>query len=107
MNKTRTTVYLSGQEFRLSSERREEYLQKLSVFVNKRISEVQEVNSTLSTYECALLAMYRLADEYHENKEAYDKLESRIDNLRTGRTRERTPAVEAPVKRPFETTVKK
>jgi cell division protein ZapA len=103
MSKTRTTVYLAGQEFRLSSERSEEHLQKLAVFINKRINDVQAANSTLSTFECALLAMYKLADEYHESKEAYDKLESRIDNLRTGKVREKA---EAPVKRPFETTLK-
>ena len=102
--KTHTTVYLSGIEFRISATESEEYLQKLAVFVNKRIEEMQRQFPSISISDGALLAMFNLANDYHILKDSYDKLESRIGILRENRTRlehERARS-EVPVKRPFD-----
>ena len=100
-DKTHTTIYLSGIEFRLKASESEEYLQKLAVFVNRRIEETQRQFPSISMSDSALLAMFSLANDYHVLKDSYDKLESRIGILRENRTRFERER-EAPVKRPFE-----
>lgn len=103
--KTHTTVYLSGIEFRISATESEEYLQKLAVFVNKRIDETQRQFPSISLSDSTLLAMFNLANDYHILKDSYDELEGRINTLRESRTRlehERARAA-VPVKRPVVT----
>ena len=103
-NKTHTTIYLSGMEFRITVPESEEYMQKLAVFVNKRIDDTHRRYPSLSSGECALFAMFDLANDYHNLTDAYNRLESNISTIRESRTRlehERTRTA-APVKRPFE-----
>lgn len=102
-SKTHTTIYLSGIEFRISATESEEYIQKLAVFVNRRIDDMQKQFPSVSISDSALLALFNLANDYHELKDSYDKLESRIGLLRENRTRmEYDREREAPMKRPFE-----
>ncbi len=99
MDKTRVTVYVGGQSFRLASDENESYIREISEFVNNKIAEVQREYPTLSTANCTLLAALNMSDEYHKLRADYDALESRISQLR-----EMPKSVSTPVKRPFEKT---
>ena len=96
MEKIRTTVRLAGQEFRLSCEESEEYIQQIAKYVNVKISEIQNMYPSLSSANAVLLASMNLADELFQLRTDYDALDSRISQLRE------MPARTAPSKRPFE-----
>ncbi len=100
MEKTHTKVRIAGQDFRLTGDNSEEYIQRLAEFVNNRISEMQQTYPKLSTMDCALLASLNIADELHQLKAEYDAMDTRISALRD-LPHKSVPA--APVKRPFET----
>ena len=101
MSNTRTSVYLSGVEFRLKSDKTDDHMQKMAIFVNRRLLAMEEKCPEYSTSDCALLAMLQLADEYHDLMDSYKRLEGNNLDLRTNRARE--PVVKRePVKRPFE-----
>ena len=102
MEKTRTTVTLAGQQFRLSATESEEYIQNIAAYVNKKIEESQAAYPGLGTSSCVLLAALDLADELQKLKEDYKALDSRIDQLRN-LPKEETVEPKRPAKRPFET----
>ena len=99
MEKRKTSVFLAGQEFKLTGTESEEYLSMLSDYVNSKINEVQRVYPSLSTANCVLLATLNMADELHKLRADYDALDQRITQLRD-MPRETAPM--SPVKRPFE-----
>ena len=98
MEKTRTVVHIAGQEFKLSGYESEEYIQKIAIFLNRRIDEVLKLSPTLSATHATILAALDITDEYHKLKDEYNALDDRIAELRS--LPRATPA--SPVKRPFE-----
>ena len=99
MEKTRTSVVLAGQEFKLTGTESEEYIKQLSDYVNGKINEIQRTYPNLSTGNCVLLASLNMADELHKLRADYDALDQRIAQLRD---MPRVAAPVSPVKRPFE-----
>ena len=91
MEKTRTSVVLAGQEFKLTGTESEEYIKQLSDYVNGKINEIQRTYPNLSTGNCVLLASLNMADELHKLRADYDALDQRIAQLRD------MPRVAAPV----------
>ena len=101
MEKTRMTIALAGQEFRISSENDSEYVKALANQVNRRIREVRDQFPDQSTSRCALLAMLSMADEINKLRTESDEVDRKISELRNMREAGET-SVKAPVKRPFE-----
>ena len=99
MEKTRTSVVLAGQEFKLTGTESEEYIKQLSDYVNGKINEIQRTSPNLSIGNCVLLASLNMADELHKLRADYDALDQRIAQLRD---MPRVAAPVSPVKRPFE-----
>ncbi len=99
MEKTKTSVILAGQEFKLTGTESETYIRQLSDYVNAKIDEIQRLYPNLSTGNCVLLASLNMADELHKLRADYDALDQRINQLRD---MPRTAAPASPVKRPFE-----
>lgn len=100
MEKTRMTISLAGQEFRICSENEPEYMKALADSVNRRIREVHAQFPDQSTSRCALLAMLDMADELKKLRSESDEVDRKISELRNMRGSEQK--VQAPVKRPFE-----
>ena len=96
MDKTRITVEIGGQDFRISGCESEEYIRRLAAVVNRRIADVQSQYPQMSTNKCVLLAMLNLEDEAQKLKADYDALDKKIAQLRD------MPRSSVPVKRPFE-----
>lgn len=99
MEKTRTVVQIAGMTFKLSGTDSEEYIKKIAAYLNKKIDEVQAAYPSLSTINCALLAALNITDELHKLHEAYEAMDSRIDQLRN---MPRSSSASMPVKRPFD-----
>jgi len=99
MDKTRTAVRIAGQEFKLSSNDSEEYVQKIAIYLNREVDEVQRAYPSLSTANCVILAALNLCDEYHKLKNENDKLKAALMQSQAS-----DPSAQemAPVKRPFD-----
>ena len=101
MDRTKVTLNIAGQEFRLAGGESEEYMRSLAADLNGRINEIQQQYPQMSTTRCTLLAMINMADEMHKLRSDYSELDKKIAELRAVRSAE--PARPAmPVKRPFE-----
>lgn len=99
MDKTRVTLNIAGQDFRLAGDETEGYMRSLADSVNARIGEVQRQYPQMSTTRCTLLAMLNMADELQKLHNQYNEVDKKISELREARTGETRTA---PVKRPFE-----
>ncbi|MBQ3200654.1 MAG: cell division protein ZapA [Clostridia bacterium] len=99
MEKTKISVVLAGQEFKLAATESEEYILELAQYVNQNVEEIQQRYPNLSTANCVLLASLNMADELHKLRADYDALDQRIAQLRE---MPRSAVPQSPVKRPFE-----
>ena len=100
MEKTRVTLNIAGQEFRLAAGESEEYMRDIAAQVNARIDEIQKQYPQMSTTRCTLLAMLNMADELQKLHNQYNEVDRKISELREARAGE--VRASTPVKRPFE-----
>ncbi len=96
MEKTKVTIEVGGQIFRLSGTESEEYMRGLAASVSGRIEDVQSRYPNLAANKCVLLAMLNLEDELQRLQAEYKALDEKIAQLRE------MPRTPAPVKHPFE-----
>jgi cell division protein ZapA len=76
--KTRTVVHIAGQEYTLMADLPEDYIHKVAIYVDKKMSEVARRRNDLSTAMIAVMAAVNIADEVMElsgEKEAFVKME--------------------------------
>jgi cell division protein ZapA len=76
--RTKTSVRIAGQEYVLTADLPEEYIHKVAIYVDKKMSEVSRRRSDLSTAMVAVMAAVNIADEVMElrgEKEAFMKME--------------------------------
>ena len=59
---TKMEVKINSMEYTIVSNESEEYVQRVALLVNKKISEVKSQNSHLSTAMLAVMAAMNLAD---------------------------------------------
>ena len=92
MEKNKTVVRIAGKEYTLLADLPEEYIHKVAIYVDKKMTEVARQRSNLSTAMIAVMAAINIADEVMElrgEKEAFMKLE---------RARPQQPAQPQPVR---------
>ncbi len=75
MENTKMEVKINNMEYTIVSDEQEEYVQRVALLVNKKISEVKAGSAGLSTAMLSILASMNLADELL-------KSESSVNNLR-------------------------
>ncbi|MCK4436691.1 cell division protein ZapA [bacterium] len=65
-----TKVKIFGMEYSLRGEEDSEYMQELAKFVDKKMKDVAEHSSLVSTSKVAVLTALRMADELHQLKQS-------------------------------------
>lgn len=76
--KIKTVVRIAGKEYTLLADLPEEYIHKVAIYVDKKMSEVSRQRHNLSTAMVAVMAAINIADEVMElrgEKEAYMKMD--------------------------------
>ena len=76
--KMKTVVRIAGKEYTLLADLPEEYIHKVAIYVDKKMSEVSRQRDNLSTAMVAVMAAINIADEVMElrgEKEAYMKMD--------------------------------
>lgn len=75
---TKMEVKINNMEYTIVSNESEEYVQRVALLVNKKISEVKSQNSHLSTAMLAVMAAMNLADELLKSEDSASKLRTEI-----------------------------
>lgn len=84
--KNKVEVRIAGKDYTLVGSESEEYIQKIALYMDKKINEIMRINSKLSTSMASVLSAINVADDYfkaYENvlslskelKEAKDEIE--------------------------------
>lgn len=71
MMKNKVGVRIAGKEYTLVGIESDEYIQKVALYIDKKMNEIVKINSKLSTSMAAVLAAVNVADDFfktHENE---------------------------------------
>ncbi len=79
-NRNKTEVYIYGSKYTISGAESEEYMHKLSLYVDKKMREFSEVNNALSSGMISVLASINIADDYFKT---LGKLQNITENQNT------------------------
>ena len=82
MSKNRVTVKIGGIEYTVKGPESEEYLHKLGIFVDKKMSEITKNNNMLSTCMAAVLTALNIANDYIKTQEKSDMLEAELKRVK-------------------------
>jgi len=95
--KTKTVVRIAGKEYTLIADLPEEYIHKVAIYVDKKMSEVSRRRSDLSTAMAAVMAAVNIADEVMElrgEKETFMNVEiARQQQLPQPPVQQQQPAI--------------
>lgn len=75
-NKNKVEVRIAGKDYTLVGAESEEYIQKIGLYIDKKMNEIMKTNSKLSTSMAAVLTAINVADDYfktHENESVLKK----------------------------------
>lgn len=75
------TVKINGIEYNLKGDEQEEYLHKVAVYVDKKVKNIIEKNSKLSTASAAILSAVNIVDDMFKEKKKYELLEAKFNNV--------------------------
>lgn len=70
MNDKLTRVEIFGTGYSLKGDENQEYMEELSIYVDKRMREIAERSALVSTAKVAVLTALRIADELYQLKRA-------------------------------------
>lgn len=68
--KNKVEVRISGKDYTLVGAESEEYIQKIALYIDKKMNEVTRMNSKLSTSLAAVLTAVNVADDYFKIRES-------------------------------------
>lgn len=72
MEKNSTKVKIAGAEYTITGYETEEYMQKVGIYVDKKMNEIRQKCFNLDTSMIAVLTAVNIADE---NLKLYDRIE--------------------------------
>jgi cell division protein ZapA len=75
-DKNRVDVLIAGKTFSITGYESDEYIQRVGLYVDRKMNDVLKSNNTLSTSIAALLTALNVADDYfkaHENELTFKK----------------------------------
>lgn len=78
MEKNRVKVLINGTEYTLVSSEEPEYVQRVAVLADRKLTEIYESSPRLSTALASMLAAINLADDYIKLDDAADNLRKQI-----------------------------
>lgn len=79
--KNKVTVRIAGSEYVITGTESPEYIQKIALFVDRKLMEITKKNHLLSTSMASVLASINMADEVFRLREALRNNESELAEL--------------------------
>jgi cell division protein ZapA len=80
--KNKVTVRIAGNEYVITGTESPEYIQKVALFVDRKVLEITRRNHLLSTSMASILASINMADEMFRLKETLRNSENELAGLK-------------------------
>ncbi|HEY9062871.1 MAG TPA: cell division protein ZapA [Pseudobacteroides sp.] len=78
--KNKVNIRVAGKDYTLVGVESEEYLQKIGLYIDKKMNEIMKVNTRLSTSMAAVLTAINIADDYFKSFEEEKRLQKELDD---------------------------
>lgn len=75
-SKNKVTVRIAGRDYVLVGNESDEYIQKIGLYVDRRMNEILKENTTLSTSMAAVLVALNIADDLYKITEKDNALKA-------------------------------
>ena len=82
MSKVKTTVRIGGKEYTMAGNDSEEYMHRVAIYVDRKMSQIEANNNNLSTTMLAVLTSLNITDELLKLREETDELRSQLESYR-------------------------
>ena len=82
MDKIKTTVRIGGKEYTMTGSDSEEYIHRVAIYVDRKMSQIEESNNNLSTNMLAVLTCLNIADELLKLREETGDMRQQLENAR-------------------------
>ncbi len=79
--KNKVTVRIAGNEYVISGAASPDYIQKIALFVDKKLQEISRKNHLLSTSMASVLTSINLADEMFQLSESLKKADFELSEI--------------------------
>ena len=76
--KNRAEVKIKGRFYTITANEPEEYIYKICAYVDRKINEITQMNSRLSTEMAAVLTAINISDDYYKAHMSEDNLRKQI-----------------------------
>lgn len=80
--KNKVNVRIAGKDYTLVGKEPEEYIQRVALYVDKKLNAITKKNSKLSTSMASVLTAINIADDYFKVRENMDDLSSELNGMR-------------------------
>ncbi|MDQ2086352.1 cell division protein ZapA [Herbivorax sp. ANBcel31] len=81
-DKNKVNVRIAGRDYTLVGIESEEYIQRVALYIDKKLNTIMKQNSKLSTSMASVLTAVNVADDYFKSRESIDTLSEELNNLR-------------------------
>lgn len=78
--KNKVNIRVAGKDYTLVGVESEEYLQKIGLYIDKKMNEIMKVNTRLSTSMAAVLTAINIADDYFKTFEEEKRLQKELND---------------------------
>ncbi len=78
-SKNRVCVRIAGNEYTLCGNESSEYIQRVALYVDKKMSAITQANHTLSTSMASVLTAVNAVDELFEHSEAKEAFKKELE----------------------------
>lgn len=79
--KNKVVLRISGKDYAIVGTESEEYIQRVGLYIDKKMNEVMRVNNKLSTSMIAVLTAINVADDYIKCHESEGNLKKEVKKL--------------------------
>lgn len=76
--KNKLEVKIQGRQYTIVASEPSEYIYKIASYVDKKITEISEMNSRLSMDMAAVLTAINISDEYFKSQQTEDNLRRQL-----------------------------
>ena len=79
--KNKVEIKIAGKDYTVVGAESEEYIQRVGLYIDRKMVEIMRVNSKLSTSMAAVLAAINVADDYFKSHESETNLKKELKKL--------------------------
>jgi cell division protein ZapA len=79
--KNKILIRICGKEYAVVGQESDEYMQRVSLYIDKKMNEITKSNTKLSTAQAAVLTSINVADDYFKTLEAYNTVEDEFSKI--------------------------